>query len=168
MSPPSSHFAAGPDESDECAVFRLNWAVARNASQRLLETQRKAENPYDDCLVLIAPKGLDNPPMRAQNGLFTRLYPPCIDIATWVTVHCGGLQPTSPSLNKFGDDYALTKYTVPCLDRDTALESLHRMNIHAGTLFPDLYGAAEFANGLLESNLRADLLRLVGERTPHI
>ena len=162
-------FRSRAGRSDECAVFRLNWAVARNTSQKLLETDPKAENPYDDCLVLIVPKGLDNPPMRAQNGLFTRLYPPHIDIVTWVTVHCAGPQPTSPGLNRYGDDYTLTKYTLPCSARDAALDSLHRMNVHASALFPDLHGAAEFANGSRESSVRTGFLRLFPhERIPHI
>jgi hypothetical protein len=153
------------EESDRCAVFRLNWRLVIITSERLMK--KNPDGPYDDCLVLIAPKGLDNPPMHAQNGVFTRLYPPQVDIVEWVVAHGAGQSQIVPVVPDY--DCMLTKYTVPRSSRDRALDSLHRMNIHAASLFPDLHGSAEYANDARMSFIRQDFLRLqYGERTPHV
>ena len=105
--------------------------------------------------------------MHAQNGVFTRLYPPHVDIVEWVIAHGAGQSQVVPIMSD--TDCMLTKYTVPCASRDRALDSLHRMNIHAGSLFPDLHGSAEYANDARTSPVRQDFLRLLYEdRTPHV
>jgi len=149
------------DQGRRCAIYRLNWMIVEQASQAMVG--KKPNLPYSDCLVLLAPKGLDNPPMQAQCGVFTWLYPPQINIADWVRIHCPG----EHDLGGGHRDFALSVYTLPYSEENRALQSLHRMNIHAATLFPDAKGCAEYANDMMYNLALGDALKVIrGERVP--
>jgi hypothetical protein len=121
--------------SKMCSVFCLNWRVLDSVG-----ASRKAAEPNDykalsDCLVLVHPHAHDNPPMTRQSGVFTRLYPPRTDLIAWVSEVWGSRV-----------DRLLVRYDMPLSQRDVALRSLRRMNVHPASLFPDLRGSAEFCN----------------------
>jgi hypothetical protein len=127
----------GPAASSECAVFRLGWAMLNSPDAVPVEQDVRPNDlkAYADCLALVLPCALDNPPMVRQSGVFTRLYPPHADLESWVGNH---YREYSESI--------LIKYVLPHADRDVALASLRRMNIHAASLFPDIRGSARFCN----------------------
>jgi hypothetical protein len=149
------------DASRRCAIYRLNWMIVESASQDLVG--KTPDLPYSDCLVLLAPKGLDNPPMQAQCGVFTWLYPPQINITEWVKSHCPG----EHDMGGGHKDFALSVYTLPNREESRALAALQRMNINAATLFPDARGCAEYANDIMYNLALGHALKVIrGERVP--
>lgn len=93
----------------------------------------------------------ENGRMISQSGLFTRT-PAGEDIATFIDQKID-LCRSSPILYRI---------EIPNNHRDLFLRHLELMNIHSGTLFPDLIGAAALANRRLEEKTT----RLLMERTP--
>lgn len=93
----------------------------------------------------------ENGRMINQSGLFTRT-PGGEDIATFIdeNVDLRGMSPV------------LYRIEVPNSQRDLFLRHLELMNIHSGTLFPDLIGAAALSNRRLEEKTT----RLLVEQTP--
>lgn len=86
---------------------------------------------------MIDPISDENPRLIAQTGLFTR-QPLKYSIVNWV-------KDTLPS-----DAPYLIKINVPESERLPILRHLRIMNIHHGTLFPDIEGAAKYCNHTLE------------------
>ncbi|MUI54404.1 FRG domain-containing protein [Aliivibrio fischeri] len=81
----------------------------------------------------------ENQRVVSQSGVFT-LTPNGEDIESYITnnISLAGFAPV------------LYKIMIPNECRDDFLRHLEAMNIHSGTLFPDLIGAADFANRDLE------------------
>lgn len=48
---------------------------------------------------------------------------------------------------------ALAKIIIPTKEKELTLDSLDKMNINSLTLFPDLIGAASFANYVTERDI---------------
>jgi hypothetical protein len=78
----------------------------------------------------------DNNNLIVQNGYFSCSSPPWMDIKSILlrAVTASHMTPL------------MTKVTVPDRDRDEVLADLDRMNINDLTLFPDIYGAAQYSN----------------------
>lgn len=81
----------------------------------------------------------ENHRVISQSGVFT-LTPNGEDIEQFIlkTVDLSGHSPV------------LYKIQIPMSERDDFLMHLESMNVHSGTLFPDIIGAAEFTNRQLE------------------
>lgn len=92
----------------------------------------------------IRPLAEDNARLMSQNGLFTEApitRPNHPDVHNWVKTHF-----------RCSKDAVLVGILLPRDDtfRKGALKNLNRMNVSALTLFPDLEGAARYANLALE------------------
>ncbi len=88
----------------------------------------------------------ENSRIISQNGLFTKT-PDGEDIEEFIAnkIDLTGMSPI------------LYKIEIPNSQREAFMRHLKSMNIHAGSLFPDIVGAAEFANRGLECE-SSDLL----------
>lgn len=86
---------------------------------------------------IIDPISDENLRLIAQTGVFTR-QPLKFSIVEWVTAT---LLPDAPYL---------IKINIPESERFPILRHLRLMNIHHGTLFPDIEGAARYCNQTLE------------------
>jgi hypothetical protein len=81
----------------------------------------------------------ENSRQLSQSGLFTKT-PAGVDIEEFIC----------KSMELVGMSPILYRIEIPESQREAFLRQLEAMNIHAGTLFPDLVGAAEFSNRALE------------------
>ncbi|HAS6341229.1 TPA: FRG domain-containing protein [Vibrio vulnificus] len=137
----SAYFAfseADPDESGCRAI----WAYSHDGMMEIFinspEYCHKEINESDTIMVL---SGLtdENSRIISQSGLFTRT-PNGEDIEEFIenNIDLNGMAPI------------LYKIEIPNTQREAFLRHLTAMNIHSGSLFPDLVGAAEFANRSLE------------------
>ncbi|HHC6678470.1 TPA: FRG domain-containing protein [Vibrio parahaemolyticus] len=81
----------------------------------------------------------ENQRVISQGGVFT-LTPNGEDIDEFIP----------KVLNLNGHAPVLYKIKIPMSNRDDFLRHLESMNVHSGTLFPDLIGAADLANRQLE------------------
>ncbi|MFT6908021.1 MAG: hypothetical protein ACJAS1_004709 [Oleiphilaceae bacterium] len=81
----------------------------------------------------------ENSRIISQSGLFTK-SPAGEDVEEFI----------SDKINLTGMSPILYKIEIPSSQREAFLRHLEAMNIHAGSLFPDILGAAEFANRSLE------------------
>jgi hypothetical protein len=124
---------ADPDHKDQTkyrCVFGLQKPLVKRRSTEIKKLNR------DDAQVLkfFEPDSDENSRVLSQRGLFT-LSPTRATIEDWVTDNFKS--PTSA---------ILLRILVPNTDRENCLKMLNRMNINHLTLFPDLIGAAQFAN----------------------
>ena len=84
---------------------------------------------------LVAPKSFSNARQRAQRGVFTRLtHDVHYDVASYLADR--------------GLPDCLSCWEIPGQDALLALSDLNQANITAGTVFPDLQGAAIEANAI--------------------
>ena len=92
-----------------------------------------------DSIERLQPRVDENYRLISQGGLFTRT-PDGEDIEEFILAHIplAGMGPV------------LHRIDIPEDQRERFLRHFATMNIHAGTLFPDLAGAAEFSNRGLE------------------
>lgn len=117
--------------------FRSVWAL------NLCPFVRKTINEYNESrdkkhhFKITDPISDENPRLIAQTGLFTR-QPLKFSIVEWITS-------TLPS-----DAPYLIKINIPESERLSILRHLRLMNIHHGTLLPDIEGAAKYCNHTLE------------------
>tara|TARA_R110000744_G_C19342764_1_gene559611 strand:- start:254 stop:1204 length:951 start_codon:yes stop_codon:yes gene_type:complete len=88
----------------------------------------------------------ENSRIISQSGLFTKT-PNGEDIEEFI----------ANKINLTGMSPILYKIEIPNSQREAFMRHLESMNIHAGSLFPDIVGAAEFANRGLECE-SSDLL----------
>jgi FRG domain len=147
-------FFAFEDPRPAASGFRAVWAFSHFAHLEVLINQpENSEKRSEDVrtIELIEMPIDENGRMINQSGLFTRT-PDGVDIASFIDEHVD-LRGMSPVLNRI---------EVPDSQRDLFLRHLELMNIHAGTLFPDLSGAAAFANRRLEEKTT----RLLVQETP--
>ena len=88
----------------------------------------------------------ENSRIISQSGLFTKT-PSGEDVEEFI----------ANKINLTGMSPILYKIEIPNSQREAFLRHLEAMNIHSGSLFPDIVGAAEFANRGLEGE-SSDLL----------
>lgn len=88
----------------------------------------------------------ENSRIISQSGLFTKT-PAGEDVEEFI----------ANKINLTGMSPILYKIEIPNSQREAFLRHLEAMNIHSGSLFPDIVGAAEFANRGLECE-SSDLL----------
>lgn len=122
--------------------YRAIWAYSHDAMLEIFthdptsSTKLKTE---EDSIVLISSATDENSRIVSQNGMFTRT-PNGEDVEEFIekNLHLNGMAPV------------LYKIEIPNSLRESFLRHLELMNVHAGSLFPDLQGAAEYANRSLE------------------
>jgi hypothetical protein len=119
-------------------VFALDWQAIDPALSEIRVYDEPIDQPSKHMGKpgrprFLLPRADDNPSMRAQCGVFTRMCPPRMNLADWVADNFPGSAP-------------LTIYLIPDSERDKALGALYLMNVHAGTLFPGIHGAAMLCN----------------------
>lgn len=83
---------------------------------------------------IISPLSGENKRLVNQRGLFTK-YGVQESLEEWVKRHCAGK-----------NEPVLLKVNLPESDQDEALSLLDAANINYLSLFPDIYGAAHYAN----------------------
>jgi hypothetical protein len=91
---------------------------------------------------IISPLSGENKRLVNQRGLFTK-YGVQEPLEEWVKRHCAGK-----------NEPVLLKVNLPESDRDEALSLLDAANINYLSLFPDIYGAAHYANSKIPANSR--------------
>ncbi|QHQ17301.1 FRG domain-containing protein [Pectobacterium parmentieri] len=125
--------------------FRSIWAL--NICPFVLDKIKEFNDGKDKKyhFKVIDPISDENPRLIAQTGLFTR-QPLKYSLVNWV-------RETLPN-----DSPYLIKINIPESERMSILKHLRIMNIHHGTLFPDIEGAAKYCNHTLEilSNKRVN------------
>jgi hypothetical protein len=122
--------------SKRCAVFALN--------QRLVQLSGSEDNQFGIKTIpikIFRPASHENQRLINQAGLFTRLTNTPSETSVEDCLF-RTLKKNSPPL--------LYKIIIPNIERELVLRTLNRMNINHATLFPDLYGAATFANAQTE------------------
>lgn len=132
-----SLFFAFVDPTPSPNGFRAVWALHRDGVIGAMTTYN-LERKYNQQFSFIDPLTDHNTRLISQAGAFTR-QPLNFDIPGWVQ-------------NQFHGDKApyLFKIDVPDAERLRILRHLRQMNIHSGTLFPDLVGASLECNETLE------------------
>lgn len=113
------------------AVFGLHRTEVRSRTTKLAKV---ATPGADNGILFFEPDSDENSRVLSQRGLFT-VSPVRETIEDWVVENFKN--PTSD---------ILIKILVPNGDRQDCLRMLNRMNVNHLTLFPDLIGAAAFAN----------------------
>jgi hypothetical protein len=116
------------------SVWALNTSppareIMNNSNAKIANTRHhfKIVDPISD----------ENPRLISQSGLFSR-QPIGFNLVNWV-------------LKEFPPDAPyLIKINIPESERFAILNHLRLMNIHHGTLFPDIEGAAKYSNHTLE------------------
>ncbi|MFA6191085.1 MAG: FRG domain-containing protein [Sulfurimonas sp.] len=105
-----------------------------------LEKDSKVEliNSLKPTVKLVRPLSNENTRLVSQRGLFTR-GPNNMDLESWVKK----FMPKSNHMD-------LIKINIPNKELLDCLKYLNRMNVNSSTLFPDLTGAANYCNLLLE------------------
>jgi hypothetical protein len=98
----------------------------------------------DHFIQFVAPLSDENPRLLNQKGLFTITMSEEIDIEKTVQV-CYANDP-----DKGKSRIIFVKIKIPTSEREECLRNLNTMNINHATLFPDLIGAAEYCNLMLE------------------
>jgi FRG domain len=147
-------FFAFEDPSPPASGFRAIWAFSNLGHLEVILNQQenidKRSEDVSTIEMLEAPID-ENGRMINQSGLFTRT-PGGEDIATFIdeNVDLKGARPI------------LYRIEAPGSQRDLFLRHLELMNIHSGTLFPDLIGAAALSNRRFEEKTT----RLLMEQTP--
>ncbi|HCD1293937.1 hypothetical protein BC490_18580 [Vibrio parahaemolyticus] len=124
-------------ETENVAV----WMLAKNINT-YPEISRLAPNHH---LEFLRPYLDENARLLNQRGLFVRT-PEMMCVSDWIAqFHQSG-------------HIALAKVLIPAVEKKRVLSSLDKMNINHLTLFPDLMGAAEYANFKLNESLSYSIL----------
>jgi hypothetical protein len=147
-------FFAFEDPSPPHSGFRAVWAFSHLGHLEVILNQPEniEKRSQDVTTIELIETPLDeNGRMINQSGLFTRT-PGGEDIATFIDENVD-LQGARPILYRI---------EVPNSQRDLFLRHLELMNIHSGTLFPDLIGAATLSNRRLEEKTT----QLLMQQTP--
>lgn len=124
--------------SEQRAVWAFSWIGLRE----ILINMPKNYHASDETLAtieLLEPLLDENGRLLSQSGLFTRT-PNGEDIEEFIEKH----------VNLRGQSSVLYRIDIPECERETFLRHLETMNVHAGSLFPDILGAVDFCNRGLE------------------
>lgn len=119
------------DQSDYRCVFGLHRPLVKRRTTEI--ANREGKEPATG-VTFFEPESDENSRVLSQRGLFT-ISPIRTAIDDWITENFK--KPTSD---------ILIRILVPNTDRQGCLKMLNRMNINHLTLFPDLFGAAQYAN----------------------
>jgi hypothetical protein len=127
-----------PARSGKRAVWAFTYEGMR---ENLINQPANMDTPeFDIISIKLVEAYIDeNSRMLSQGGLFTQT-PDGADIETFISENLD-LARMSP---------ILYRVEIPEAQRETFLRHLEAMNIHHGSLFPDLVGAADFSNRGLE------------------
>lgn len=120
---------AKEDKDGDKTEFRVVYALNE---QRINERGVKLEP--DDKITFLRPLSDENGNLISQAGLFTKS--PIIDITKWVEA----------KFPRESTKVILSKISISNTNREGCLRALNRMNINHATLFPNLYGAGQYAN----------------------
>lgn len=118
-------------------VFGISKNSIRNKSNEIRNIFQGSGRP--PIIDFVEPLTDDNPRLVTQGGLFTRT-PDGEDIESWIKKNFKGES----------EKVKMWKILLPETERETALQSLNRMNINYLSLFPDLFGASNHVNTDLE------------------
>lgn len=132
----AAYFAYLPEDNDDDsnrAVYALSRTAVERKSRAIKKAWKKTSRP--PIVELVEPHSDENSRLVNQGGLFTR-GPDGVTLDDWVREYFAGVS----------DYVRILKIVIPNKDRIVALRSLNRMNINHLSLFPDLYGAAKYAN----------------------
>lgn len=121
---------------------RAVWAFSHIGLRDIQINMPKNYGVADEWLLaieLLEPLIDENGRLLSQSGLFTRA-PNGEDIEGFIQkrIDLDGMHPV------------LFRIDIPEYQRETFLRHLETMNVHAGSLFPDIVGAADFCNRGLE------------------
>lgn len=125
--------------SDRACIFGLHTPSVRHKSEELRSMYKPSTGSRPPGIFFISPFSDENARLISQNALFTRA-PTLTDIESWIAEHFSGDSAQA----------RLIKMLLPNSERELALKSLNRMNINPLSLFPDLIGASQFSNLVLE------------------
>lgn len=125
----------GPDRFRGLYALDEHETNRKNLDLSVVRAPRTSRE--DDNLYMVRPLLDENRRLVTQSGLFTYLAIGQ-DVESWVQEY-------------FKDSKApvLIKFKIENCAPIDCLRDLHRMNINHKSLFPDLYGAAEFSNMML-------------------
>lgn len=132
-----SLFFAFADPTTPPSGYRSVWALHRKGVIDAMTTYNEGRK-YNQQFSFIDPLTDHNTRLVSQAGAFTR-QPLNFDIQNWVQSQFKGAK-----------EAYLFKVDVPDTERLLILRHLRQMNIHSGTLFPDLVGASLDCNETLE------------------
>lgn len=118
--------------------WRTIWALHKKGVEKLLKTHNSTSD-YNNKVGFIEPMSDHNPRLVSQSGLFSK-QPIGFLFENWIRSTFKGET----------DNAYLFKIHLPDSERMTILKHLRQMNIHHGTLFPDLIGASKYCNDTLE------------------
>lgn len=141
-SPYVACFFAMQDTEQSKTGNRAVWAFSHIAFREILINMPNNYEVEEGGLLtveLLEPLIDENNRLLSQSGLFTRT-PDGADIEGFIQRHAD-LRGMSP---------VLYRIDIPESQREAFLRHLEVMNVHAGSLFPDIAGAAEFCNRGLE------------------
>lgn len=134
---------ATPPPSGNRAVWAFSHIGLReifiNQPDNLDVAEDNLESTELESIELVEAHLDENSRLLSQSGLFTRT-PGGVDIEDFIRrrLDLNGMSPI------------LYRIEIPESQREAFLRHLEAMNIHSGSLFPDLVGAAEFSNRGLE------------------
>ncbi len=146
-----SLFFAFADPTPSPSGYRTVWALHRDGVINAMSGYN-ADREYNQQFSFIDPLTDHNTRLISQAGKFTR-QPLSFDVPGWVQSQYQGAK-----------EAYLFKIDVPDFERLRILRHLRQMNIHSGTLFPDLSGASLDCNETLE--LMADKRRRLVKADP--
>jgi hypothetical protein len=129
------YFAFADPDLKEQTPHRCVFALQRPAiKRRTTEIMSRRGQDATDGIAFFEPESDENSRVLSQRGLFT-ISPIRSTIDDWIA-------------ENFKDPKSdiLIKILVPNSDRLDCLKMLNRMNVNHLTLFPDLFGAAQFTN----------------------
>ena len=123
--------------------FRFIYALSKDI-RRWGPARSPESNPFDLFIKFVEPISDENPRLLNQRGLFTITMSEGIDIEKTVQA-CYAKDP-----EKGKSRIIFVTIKIPASEREKCLRNLNGMNINHATLFPDLIGAAEHCNLMLE------------------
>jgi hypothetical protein len=128
------------DERRDGEGFRVVFALNKTAVEKFCPPH-EAQGP--ESIFFLNSMAHDNPRVVAQNGLFT-FVPAHLPVDQWVVAKCMTLSTpvTTPILIRF---------LIRNSKRIQCLQELAASNIHARSVFPDRFGAAQYSNFRMES-----------------
>lgn len=127
-------FETGDHVGKTRAIWALGPIESKNREIRNESDKESAETP-PNILEVIRPPQDENTRLVNQAGLFTRA-PLGTTVDSWVAENFSGIT----------NRQILLKMVIRDVEREKCLKTLNKMNINHLTLFPDLFGAAEYCN----------------------
>lgn len=125
-------FAFADPHQNDATDTRVVWML-NERRVRALCIELRTKDATDEIIAFYRPLSDENYRLVSQAGLFTST-PGMFDIETWMHV------------KKVTTGVHLVRVEIPNGDRNSCLTALNRMNINHASLFPDINGAALFAN----------------------